>query len=61
MEIGNMLFGNSRGKYEFPDRELVHSKSWRDLVEVLGADEYMYVQDLAQWRDEAAVCDTYGQ
>ena len=30
MEIGNLIFGNSRGNYEVP-RELVNSKSWNNL------------------------------
>lgn len=61
MEIGNLLFGNSRGKYEFPDRKLVESKSWRDLVTALGADEYMYIPNKDQWLDELVILDTYGQ
>ena len=32
MELGNMIFGNSRGTYEFPDRDLVDSKEWRSLL-----------------------------
>ncbi len=61
IEIGNLLFGNSRGKYEFPDRKFVNSKSWRDLVEVLGADDYMYIPVGNQWHSEVAMCDDEGQ
>lgn len=60
MEIGNMLFGNSRGKYEFPDRKLVNSKSWRDFVEILDADEYMCLSNHNQWRHDVAIRDAYG-
>lgn len=31
MELGNLIFGNSRGKYEFPERNLVNSPEWEDL------------------------------
>ena len=38
MELGNMVFGNSRGRYEFPDRSLVDSKEWKQLMRVLQMD-----------------------
>jgi len=38
MEIGNLLFGHSRGAYKFPDREIVDSTEWRALLNVLGVD-----------------------
>jgi len=34
MELGNMFFGNSRGEFEFPDRQLVESKEWKKLAKV---------------------------
>lgn len=34
MELGNMLFGNSRGSFEVP-RSLVDSKEWEELVHFL--------------------------
>lgn len=40
MEIGNMLFGHSRGIYEFPDRNLSGSRSWTNLLEAVHADDY---------------------
>lgn len=40
MELGNAIFGNSRGKYEFLDRELENSRSWKDLMRTLQADSY---------------------
>ena len=39
MEIGNLIFGNSRGNYEIP-RELVDSKAWNDLLKILHMDNY---------------------
>ena len=40
MELGNLLFGNSRGEYEFPDRDIVDSDEWLALRNVLGIDSY---------------------
>jgi len=34
MELGNMMFGNSRGEFEFPDRKLGYSEAWRVLANV---------------------------
>lgn len=31
MELGNMLFGNSRGEFTFPDRQLGRSEEWKAL------------------------------
>ena len=28
-ELGNLIFGNSRGIYNFPDRDLVDSSEWK--------------------------------
>lgn len=33
MELGNLMFGNSRGNYEFPDRDIVNSTEWETLCE----------------------------
>lgn len=38
MELGNLLFGNSRGEYEFPDRDIVDSDEWIALRNILGID-----------------------
>ena len=40
MEMGNLLFGSSRGEYEFPDRKIVDSDEWVALLNVLGLDDY---------------------
>lgn len=42
MEIGNMLFGHSRGTYELPSRDLVNSNEWIELLDKTGSDEYGY-------------------
>lgn len=36
IEIGNLLFGNSRGEYPFPDRKLVNSPEWVSLCKKAG-------------------------
>jgi len=41
MELGNTFFGNSRGEFAFPDRELVKSEEWQKLSWlVLESDEF---------------------
>lgn len=45
MEIGNLLFGNSRGKYEFPNRDLVNCKEWVNLLKVCECDMYGYTSN----------------
>jgi len=42
IELGNLLFGYSRGEYEFPDRELVDSAEWQGLLEATKSDCYGY-------------------
>lgn len=39
MELGNMIFGNSRGKYPL-DRSAEESKEWNELLKLLGMDSY---------------------
>ena len=34
MELGNLFFGNSRGKYPLEDRNLVHSEEWQTLIKL---------------------------
>ena len=34
-EIGNLLFGNARGEYNFPDRDLVDSAEWKELTYII--------------------------
>ncbi len=38
MELGNMIFGNSRGEFEFPDRGIVNSIEWETLCEEAQVD-----------------------
>lgn len=45
MELGNILFGNSRGDYPFPDRHLVNCKEWERLREVCQCDAYGFTSD----------------
>lgn len=40
IEIGNVPYGNSQGRYAFPDRHLADSRSWTDLLDAVHADEY---------------------
>lgn len=39
-ELGNLVYGNSRGEYRFPDRSIVQRDQWQDLLEYAGCDEY---------------------
>lgn len=36
-----MIFGNSRGQFEFPDREIVNSNEWCSITELLNMDYHM--------------------
>ena len=38
IELGNLLYGNSRGRYVFPDRALADSRSWTGLLDSVHAD-----------------------
>lgn len=38
IEIGNLLFGHSRGEFPFPGRELVNSDEWNGLMDAVGCD-----------------------
>lgn len=40
MELGNVLMGNSRGKFETADRNLVESTEWAELCDVISFDGY---------------------
>ena len=42
IELGNFLFGNSRGLYKFPDRDIVDSDEWNALLCALGLDNRGY-------------------
>lgn len=45
IEMGNLLFGHSRGAYKFPDREIEDGDEWLALLNALGLDHYGYVAD----------------
>ena len=34
MDLGNMMFGHSRGEFTFPDRALARSEEWRALSKI---------------------------
>lgn len=40
IELGNLMFGHSRGQYKFPDREIAGSDEWVALCAALGVDAY---------------------
>lgn len=40
MELGNLLFGNSRGEYSLLNRNLVNCKNWRNLLDITNCDSY---------------------
>ena len=45
MELGNLCFGNSRGNYAFPNRDIVNSKEWNELLSLINVDTYGYSLD----------------
>ena len=42
MELGNILFGHSRGEYPIENRNIVNSKAWQNLLEICNCDSYGY-------------------
>lgn len=40
MELGNILFGHSFGEFEFPDRDIVNTRSWQKLLDICELDNY---------------------
>ena len=57
MELGNMLFGNSRGEYAFPDRNLVECDEWQQLLEITDSDGYGHTY-LDQLKSSSGGIDT---
>jgi hypothetical protein len=51
MEIGNLVFGNSRGEYAFPNRDLVNCKEWVNLLKVCECDTYGYTSNKQKEND----------
>lgn len=48
-ELGNLMFGNSRGNYNFPDRELANNEYWEKLFNYMDnkysdSDEFIYTE-----------------
>lgn len=39
MELGNLMFGNSRGEFEVP-RDVVNTSEWNEILSLLGLDDY---------------------
>lgn len=44
-ELGNLIFGNSRGPFGFPDRNLVESQEWSQLLNLLQMNPYCIMGD----------------
>lgn len=42
MELGNLLFGNSRGKFAIDNRNIVNSVAWQNLLKACRLDTYGY-------------------
>lgn len=40
IELGNLLFGCSRGEYCFPNRDIIDSYVWRELIDKCNLDFY---------------------
>jgi len=47
MEIGNLLFGHSRGEYKLENRDLVNCKDWQELLYVCECDSYGCTEDFS--------------
>lgn len=45
MELGNLLFGNSRGDFPIKNRKLVHCREWQKLLEICKCDGYGFTED----------------
>lgn len=45
MELGNMIFGCSRGPYEFPNRDIVDSWEWGRLINTVCDGCYGFAKD----------------
>ena len=62
IEMGNLLFGNSRGEYRFPDRDIVYSEEWVALRAVLGIDSHGFTEEDNQYTnarggyDDGVIC-----
>ena len=54
MELGNMLFGNSRGEYPFPDRDLVDCDEWTGLCDLV-CDSYGHAEDWMEQNEMGGV------
>lgn len=52
IELGNLMFGHSRGEYKFPDRELAGCDEWVALCAVLGVDSYGHAKKDSPCRNE---------
>lgn len=62
-ELGNLCFGNSRGPFHFPDRELVICEEWKALMEILQIDNpYCIMEDFynGQKRTNGLCATRYG-
>lgn len=55
MELGNLMFGNSRGEFKFPSRELAYSDEWRLLLEILDMSESGFTQYVALRQEHGGV------
>ncbi len=61
-ELGNLLFGNSRGPFGFPDRKLVESQEWTQLLKALQMNYYCIMEDFygGERRSDGLCATKYG-
>lgn len=49
MELGNLLFGNSRGRFEVPrgigEDDFAWQETFRDFMDEIGLDGYAYIEN----------------
>lgn len=48
MELGNYLFENSRGNYALPNRYIVNSKEWTELLFLMNLNSYGHPCDFSE-------------
>ena len=54
MELGNLVFGNSRGEFKFPNRNIVNSDEWTNLLYAINGED-----DIDALRGYCKECSPY--
>ena len=59
-ELGNLIMGNSRGPFRFPDRELVHCKEWQTLGKILQVQDCHWIMPDKKYRTNGLEAIAHG-